>query len=155
MASSVDTVAGKWCYHFFTVSNTGKYQSSTGYGPCFLYCLGTVNFCPPPSIYLCILCIWVFCLHVHLYTRRGIRSHGTIVTDGCRLPCEFWELNSGPLKEQPVLLNTEPSLQPPLVCFFEVGTHCVARLARILPRPSVQPSPFLSQWYWIYGQGPI
>ena len=28
------------------------------------------------------------------------------VTDGC------WELNSGPLDEQPVLLTTEPRLQP-------------------------------------------
>ena len=29
------------------------------------------------------------------------------------LPSGFWELNLGPLKEQPVLLATEPSLQSP------------------------------------------
>jgi hypothetical protein len=34
------------------------------------------------------------------------------ITDGCEPPRGSWELNSGPLKEQPVLLITEPSLQP-------------------------------------------
>ena len=28
-------------------------------------------------------------------------------------PCGCWELNSGPLEDQPVLLTSEPSLQPP------------------------------------------
>jgi hypothetical protein len=35
------------------------------------------------------------------------------ITDGCELPCGCWELNSGTLEEQSVLLTTEPSLQPP------------------------------------------
>ena len=34
------------------------------------------------------------------------------ITDGCEPPCSCWELNSGPLEEQLVLLTTEPSLQP-------------------------------------------
>lgn len=34
------------------------------------------------------------------------------VTDGCEMPC-----GPGPLKEQPVLLIDEPSLQP-LLCAF-------------------------------------
>ena len=34
------------------------------------------------------------------------------ITDGCEPQCDCWELNSGPLKDQPVLLTTEPSLQP-------------------------------------------
>ena len=34
------------------------------------------------------------------------------VTDGCEPPCGCWELNSGPLEEQSVLLTAEPSLQP-------------------------------------------
>jgi hypothetical protein len=34
------------------------------------------------------------------------------ITDGCELPYGCWELNSGPLEEQPVLLTAEPSLQP-------------------------------------------
>ena len=31
---------------------------------------------------------------------------------GCEPPCGCWELNSGTLEEQSVLLTTEPSLQP-------------------------------------------
>jgi hypothetical protein len=34
------------------------------------------------------------------------------ITDGCELPCGCWELNSGPLEEQSVLLTSEASLQP-------------------------------------------
>jgi hypothetical protein len=31
--------------------------------------------------------------------------------DGCEPPCGCWDLNLGPLDEQPVLLTTETSLQ--------------------------------------------
>ncbi|CAO2628536.1 E3 ubiquitin-protein ligase NEDD4, partial [Lemmus lemmus] len=43
---------------------------------------------------------------------EGVRSHGTAFLDSCELPCGCWELNSGPLEEQSVLLTAEPSLQP-------------------------------------------
>ena len=33
------------------------------------------------------------------------------ITDGCEPPRGCWELNSGPLEEQSVLLTAEPSLQ--------------------------------------------
>ena len=33
------------------------------------------------------------------------------ITDGCEPPRGCWELNSGPLEEQLVLLTAEPSLQ--------------------------------------------
>ena len=36
-----------------------------------------------------------------------------LITDGCEPPCGCWELNSGPLEKQLVLLPTESSLQPP------------------------------------------
>ena len=36
-----------------------------------------------------------------------------LVTDGCEPPCGCWEMNSGSLEEQPVLLTSETSLQPP------------------------------------------
>jgi len=36
---------------------------------------------------------------------EGIGSHY-----GCEPPCGHWDLNSGPLEEQSVLLTTEPSL---------------------------------------------
>jgi hypothetical protein len=34
------------------------------------------------------------------------------MTDGCETPCGCWELNSGPLEEQSVLLTAESSSQP-------------------------------------------
>ena len=34
------------------------------------------------------------------------------ITDGCEPPFGGWELNLGPLEEQPVLLTSEPSPQP-------------------------------------------
>jgi hypothetical protein len=40
------------------------------------------------------------------------------ITDGCEPPYGFWELNSGPLEGQPVLLTTEPSPQPLLLLLF-------------------------------------
>jgi hypothetical protein len=39
-------------------------------------------------------------------------SPGTGITDGCELPHGFWELNLGPLEEQPVLFTREPFLKP-------------------------------------------
>jgi hypothetical protein len=39
-----------------------------------------------------------------LQARRGHQTP-------CEPPCGCWELNSGRLEEQPVLLTTEPSLQ--------------------------------------------
>jgi hypothetical protein len=46
-----------------------------------------------------------------------------LITDGCEPPCGCWDLNSGPLEDQPVLLTTEPSLQPPCL-FFKTGFLC-------------------------------
>ena len=42
---------------------------------------------------------------------EGIEAPETTVTDDCEPPCGGWELNSGPLEEQSVLLTAEPSLQ--------------------------------------------
>lgn len=51
--------------------------------------------------------------HVQTVSRRPEKdtgSHGTGITDGCKLTCGCWELNLGHLQEQPVLLSAEPSL---------------------------------------------
>ena len=40
------------------------------------------------------------------------------ITDGYEPPCCCWKLDRGPLEEHPVLLTTEPSLQPHLKKFF-------------------------------------
>ena len=39
------------------------------------------------------------------------------ILDGYKLPCGCWELNSGPLEEQPVPLTAEPSHQYPSKSF--------------------------------------
>ncbi|CAO2602305.1 hypothetical protein LEMLEM_LOCUS11148 [Lemmus lemmus] len=46
---------------------------------------------------------------IRIRPEDGTRSH----YDGCEPPCGCWELNSGPLEKQPVLLTTESFLQPP------------------------------------------
>jgi hypothetical protein len=44
--------------------------------------------------------------------RRGAGSLETGVTDSCKPPCGYWELNLGPLEKQPVLSIAESSLKP-------------------------------------------
>ena len=39
---------------------------------------------------------------------EDVGSLGTEAIDGCELPCGYWDLNSGSLQEQQVLLTTEP-----------------------------------------------
>ena len=51
---------------------------------------------------------WVHCGCLQTHQKRA----SDLSTDGCEPPCGCWELNSGPLEEQSVLLTTEPSLQP-------------------------------------------
>ena len=46
---------------------------------------------------------------------EGVRSSRAGVTDSCELPSGCWELNLGPLEDQPGFLTTEPSPQPRLV----------------------------------------
>ena len=52
----------------------------------------------------------VSALFVCMPARQKRASEPSI--DGSEPPCGCWELNSGPLEEQPVLLTAEPSLQP-------------------------------------------
>jgi hypothetical protein len=47
---------------------------------------------------------------VAVFTHQKRASDST--TDGCEPPCGCWELNSGSLEEQSVLLTTEPLFQP-------------------------------------------
>ncbi|NP_001233663.1 uncharacterized protein LOC100689233 [Cricetulus griseus] len=42
-----------------------------------------------------------------------------LITDGCEPPCGCWELNSGPLEQQSVLLTSEPPLQFPGYLIFK------------------------------------
>jgi hypothetical protein len=47
----------------------------------------------------------------HMYAKY-LGSSGTGVIDSYVLPCGYWKPNPDSLEEQPVLLTTEPSLQP-------------------------------------------
>ena len=51
--------------------------------------------------------MWVHCPCHQTHQKRT----SDLFTEGCEPPCGYWELNSGPLEEQSVLLTTEPSLQ--------------------------------------------
>ena len=62
--------------------------------------------------------IYLFSFHVHwcfacMYLCEDVGSSVTGATDSCELQCGFWELNLS----SPVLLTTEPNLQP-LVLYF-------------------------------------
>ena len=45
------------------------------------------------------------------------------IRDGCEPPCGCWELNSGPLEEQAMLLTSEPSLQPSPLLLYDAAPH--------------------------------
>jgi len=63
------------------------------------------------------LCIWLHCSCPQTHQKRSSNP----ITDGREPPCGCWELNSGPLEEQPVLLAAEPSLRPLTPCCFNVS----------------------------------
>jgi hypothetical protein len=52
-----------------------------------------------------------FIYQVHCSCLQTHQKLSDPITVGCEPPCGCWELNSGPLEEQSVLLPTEPSLQ--------------------------------------------
>jgi hypothetical protein len=68
---------------------------------------------------LFVLYTWVH--YRYLQTHQKMISDP--ITDGCKPPCGCWELNSGPLEEQPVLLSVAPSLQPKLFLFWAHFSH--------------------------------
>ena len=49
-----------------------------------------------------------------------------LIIDGCESSCGCWELNSGPLEEQPVRLTSEPSLQPLLPFTLYTSAYTIA-----------------------------
>jgi hypothetical protein len=88
-----------------------------------------------------LLCIWVHSSCLQTQQKRALDS----ITDGGEPPCGCWELNSGPLEEQSVLLSTEPSLQPTLFFFyFSLSLHpLMALFSSFLP-----PFSFLSSFFF-------
>ena len=64
-------------------------------------------------VYGCFACMHVCVPCAFSAHRSGKRASDTLgmKSDNCELSCGYWELNLGPLNNQPVLLVTEPSLQ--------------------------------------------
>lgn len=73
--------------------------------------------------------IWFpnFCVYRSLWESEKIRSPGNEITDGYKLQCGCWEPNLGSLKEQPVLLNAGPPLEPLHfnMCLFVNSFSCM------------------------------
>ena len=68
--------------------------------------------------------MWVYCCCLQTHQKMPI-------TDGCEPPCGCWELNSGPLEGQSVLLPTEPSLQP-LVLLITPSIKVASRWIKVV-----------------------
>jgi hypothetical protein len=69
-------------------------------------------------IYLCEYIVAVF------RHSRGVQK--ILLQMVCEPPCGCWELNSGPLEEQSVLLTTEPALPAQDTCFHLFTIVCVS-----------------------------
>jgi hypothetical protein len=63
--------------------------------------------------YFIFLKIYLFYVYEHTVAVFNQKRALDPITDGFEPPCGCWELNSGPLEEQSVLLTTQPSLLPP------------------------------------------
>ena len=81
-----------------------------------------------------------------IYLYEGVGSPGTRVTDSCKLPCGCWELNTGPLEEQPALLNAEPFLQPNIKDLYVLP---LLPWGYVLCQTAPPPPPAI--WFWYLG----
>ena len=88
------------------------------------------------------------------------------ITDDCELPFDCWELNSGPLEQQPVLFTTEPPLQPIFSFFFNEkktetpqshlkqckkwSLHCPSVETSVLRGPRLWSSLWLLLYPWVH-----
>ena len=85
----------------------------------------------------CVLVFWLFVIHsqcchldslyswfslyeytVAVFRHTPVECASDPITDCCDPPCGCWELNSGPMWEQSVLLTSESSLQSPDFLIF-------------------------------------
>ena len=70
-------------------------------------------------VYFILFNVCEYTVAVFRHTRRASDP----ITNGCEPPCGCWELNSGPLEEQSVLLTADPSLQPRCPVLVERGVY--------------------------------
>jgi hypothetical protein len=62
------------------------------------------------------VCVCTKCMQCQGGQKRASYRPETADTDSYKQPCRCWELNHDPLEEQPVLLTSEPPLQPLFMC---------------------------------------
>jgi hypothetical protein len=105
-----------------------------------------VGSCRSPclSTYLFVLYIQTHCCCLQTHQK----STSNPITGGCEPPCDCWELNSGPLEEQSVLLTTEPSPQhtpppPPPPHTLPQGLSLQNRNFKVLRRRLIASEPLL------------
>jgi hypothetical protein len=63
------------------------------------------------------LLIYFLYMSISLQTHHK-RASDPIITDGCEPSCGCWELNSGPLEEQSVLLTTGAISPAPSLLYY-------------------------------------
>jgi hypothetical protein len=63
--------------------------------------------------------LFIYYMWVHRSCLQILQKRASdLIMDGCEPPCGYWDLNSGLLEEQSVLLTDKPSLQPLSPPFF-------------------------------------
>jgi hypothetical protein len=107
------TFAGPYIHVAYTQTGTHIYISLK---KSYIFCAPEVLSCPSKSPLICQNPAFLFFFKIYLFTyfKCALSTHTPAcqkrasdpITDGCEPPCGCWELNSGPLEEQSVLLTS-------------------------------------------------
>jgi hypothetical protein len=93
-----------WGFKLMSLYLLSKRWATTPLQLCFLYFF--IHFFIFKDLIILYMSVHCSCFQTHQ------KRASDPIMNGCELPCGCWDLNSGPSEEQPVLLTTEPSLQP-------------------------------------------
>ena len=113
-----------FCQSFLAIRDSSVENSLFSFLSQFLKLVYLVCWC------LTLWVLYVFWILARSYVRLVKKRALDSITDGCEPPRGRWDLNSGPLEEQPVLLTDEPSLQPWSKVWFDTGSTETVRLTR-------------------------
>jgi hypothetical protein len=111
-----------------------------------------LNFFKNVCIFICKGVLPV-CMQFLQRSEEGVTSPGTGVTDVCKPPCGCWELNLGPLEEQPVCLITDIPLQP-----HRYNFHFSACMYAFKPEEGTRSHYrwwWANMWLWELNSGPL
>jgi hypothetical protein len=116
--------------------------------------------CFASNICLCVACMYAWCTQ---RPEENMRPPTNGITDGCELPCQGWEWNPGPLKEQSVLLTAESFLQTHRLTIFKGEKLKATQSEHMTPgnaiwqrvsfiTPSFPPYSHMHRWGECYGK---